>query len=298
MALYRCGGGSGSAPVLISKNISENGTYNAQDDSADGYSSVTVGVSGGYVVMNTATWDTKTFMQKKAQGLTLIKDNSVQSDGTWVDLSNAAVEIIKEFFSDSQETIAMQPQNIYHLIYMQGMWSRGSDHDSTVISHSNITYDSVDTGSINAYYSGFNNKLVTILHDVTVGNNASITIARGYSGVTDGGGVFAIPFDSTCELIGEHFGSNTDTITTTDDYDYVLFISNKWNYNGSSNGVYTISDGTLTQIGKETISYAGSSSYAMAVYSNVPTGTTITLGNGLTNVQDSVVAIGIKEAQS
>ena len=33
----------------------------------------------------------------------------------------------------------------------------------------------------------------------------------------------------------------------------------------------------------------------IAIYENVPTGTTITLGNGKSGVQDSVVAIGIKE---
>lgn len=40
------GGGGGSA-VLVSKTITENGTYNASDDNADGYSDVTVNVSGG-----------------------------------------------------------------------------------------------------------------------------------------------------------------------------------------------------------------------------------------------------------
>lgn len=39
--------GGGSSPVLITKNITANGTYNASSDSADGYSSVTVNVSGG-----------------------------------------------------------------------------------------------------------------------------------------------------------------------------------------------------------------------------------------------------------
>lgn len=34
-------------PVLVTKSITANGTYNAEDDSADGYSSVTVNVSGG-----------------------------------------------------------------------------------------------------------------------------------------------------------------------------------------------------------------------------------------------------------
>ena len=37
----------GSAPTLVTKSITQNGTYNASSDSADGYSSVTVNVSGG-----------------------------------------------------------------------------------------------------------------------------------------------------------------------------------------------------------------------------------------------------------
>ena len=43
-------GGGGS--TLITKTITVNGTYDAEDDGADGYSSVTVNVSGG------VTWDT------------------------------------------------------------------------------------------------------------------------------------------------------------------------------------------------------------------------------------------------
>lgn len=38
---------TGSTPTLITKNITQNGTYNASSDNADGYSSVTVNVSGG-----------------------------------------------------------------------------------------------------------------------------------------------------------------------------------------------------------------------------------------------------------
>lgn len=37
----------GAAPVLIEKTITENGTYNALSDNADGYSSVTVNVPSG-----------------------------------------------------------------------------------------------------------------------------------------------------------------------------------------------------------------------------------------------------------
>ena len=42
----KAGGGGGEAPVLIDKTITENGTYNAADDGADGYKSVTAYVSG------------------------------------------------------------------------------------------------------------------------------------------------------------------------------------------------------------------------------------------------------------
>ena len=48
MAMYPClVGGGGSQPVLITKNITQNGTYNASADNADGYSQVKVEVSGG-----------------------------------------------------------------------------------------------------------------------------------------------------------------------------------------------------------------------------------------------------------
>lgn len=39
--------GNASTPTLITKSITQNGTYNASSDNADGYSSVTVNVSGG-----------------------------------------------------------------------------------------------------------------------------------------------------------------------------------------------------------------------------------------------------------
>lgn len=42
------GGGGGSEPVLISKSISENGIYDASDDNANGYSSVSVSVPNTY----------------------------------------------------------------------------------------------------------------------------------------------------------------------------------------------------------------------------------------------------------
>lgn len=42
--------------VLTTKSITASGTYDASDDDADGYSSVTVNVSGGGLVYETGTW--------------------------------------------------------------------------------------------------------------------------------------------------------------------------------------------------------------------------------------------------
>lgn len=44
--------GGGAAPTLITKNISANGTYTASDDSADGYSSVSVDVPNSYTAQD------------------------------------------------------------------------------------------------------------------------------------------------------------------------------------------------------------------------------------------------------
>lgn len=43
------GGGGGGSAVLINKNISANGTYNASSDNADGYKKVVVSVPNSYV---------------------------------------------------------------------------------------------------------------------------------------------------------------------------------------------------------------------------------------------------------
>ena len=62
------GGGGGSA-TLITKNITANGTYSASDDSADGYSEVTVNVSGGGgSSMNTQTAQSTTRRNNTALG--------------------------------------------------------------------------------------------------------------------------------------------------------------------------------------------------------------------------------------
>lgn len=45
--IIKVGGGGGGSSVIVSKTITQNGTYNASADSADGYNPVIVNVSGG-----------------------------------------------------------------------------------------------------------------------------------------------------------------------------------------------------------------------------------------------------------
>lgn len=45
--IIKVGGGGGGSSVIVSKTITQNGTYNASADSADGYNPVVVNVSGG-----------------------------------------------------------------------------------------------------------------------------------------------------------------------------------------------------------------------------------------------------------
>ncbi len=83
---------------------------------------------------------------------------------------------------------------------------------------------------------------------------------------------------------------------TNSDYDYVLIMATKWRYGQtSSNGTYSISSGTLVQNGDMTITIDGADKSALALYSDVRSGTTITLGNLLNGSKDSVVVMGINE---
>ena len=62
MAFYKCDLSTPPIPpVLITKTITQNGTYNASSDSADGYSEVTVNVSGGGLNTNTVIINSTTY---------------------------------------------------------------------------------------------------------------------------------------------------------------------------------------------------------------------------------------------
>ena len=70
------GSGGGGEATLITKVITSNDTYDASDDDADGYSSVTVNVAQDVEIITRSDWNALTTAQKQAKGLVAIQDAS------------------------------------------------------------------------------------------------------------------------------------------------------------------------------------------------------------------------------
>ena len=83
---------TGTTPTLITKSITQNGTYNASSDSADGYSSVTVNVSGGgsmntstnFAISNNDYTLTFSNIQSAPNAFILLYDNDPNNYGLWI----------------------------------------------------------------------------------------------------------------------------------------------------------------------------------------------------------------------
>ena len=74
---------TGTTPTLTTKNITQNGTYNASSDNADGYSSVTVNVSGGSGVGITREVSANGVYQMPASNFTFSLPNNATNVGDY-----------------------------------------------------------------------------------------------------------------------------------------------------------------------------------------------------------------------
>ena len=94
------GTGSGGGGILISKTITENGTYNASSDNADGYSSVIVKVGEPTPRVLTNSWDfTTKSLVDSVGGLTATASNSptINESGITITGSNQYVTLPVKF---------------------------------------------------------------------------------------------------------------------------------------------------------------------------------------------------------
>lgn len=111
-------GGGGGTPTLIEKTITENGTYNAADDNADGYSKVVVDVAGkpALVPWSTGTDDEIVAMVNGYYDgkLTIDEIKSVWSFGDCRSVNLSAMEAVYVGESHRAQTVELQILDFEH----------------------------------------------------------------------------------------------------------------------------------------------------------------------------------------
>ena len=156
------GTASGGGATLITKSITANGTYNASSDNADGYSSVTVNVSGGGggLEYETGTWTPTS--NTYAHAISLAKTHST---APWFYIIWDATDS----YSDTTNTIYgacywnyHQLTGVYNYVsstsYRYGYVTnayRGSSATAISSNSININYPYTDQGASNTQYSRY-----------------------------------------------------------------------------------------------------------------------------------------------
>lgn len=92
---YFASGGGGYTPTLITKTITENGTYSAEDDNADGYSEVTVEVPTGCPTITMTDYNNLT-PEQKANGDYYISDYSASITRDFPYTASSIVAVAKK----------------------------------------------------------------------------------------------------------------------------------------------------------------------------------------------------------
>lgn len=154
--------GGGGESVLIEKTITANGTYLAEDDNADGYSSVTVNVSGGG---SSPTLQSKTVSYTPSE---TAQSATVTSDSGYDGLSSVAVSVgaISSTYVGSgvtrQTSKTVTPTETTQTAVASGVYTTGA----------------VTVGAISSTYvgSGINQNDST---DLTA-SGATVTVPAGY----------------------------------------------------------------------------------------------------------------------
>lgn len=138
MAFYEMLPGAGTTPItptLITKTITENGTYSAEDDGADGYSEVTVNVPTGgeeipFTHVFTAGTATDQYYTPDEDGIYLVVGIRDQSIGCSIDLPDGGTTILSSVLLSNRAQMKVVSvtagQRIHLYLYdsshMRGGW--------------------------------------------------------------------------------------------------------------------------------------------------------------------------------
>ena len=190
------------APDLTTKSITENGTYNASSDNADGYSQVTVNVPTTPIISET-DWNNLTDAQKRTYGLVIIQQaNSGYKRGLYV---NGADYPVLEEYSDvlttglSLDVLVNTTYTIECCFYALGYVNDGHVMGTTTGNHRNFhltTYNNM------WYFEGdvgkSDNQLYPVAGgmDITFRQEGDTAYMNGNSvgsiGLVDGGTSYAL----------------------------------------------------------------------------------------------------------
>ena len=229
--------------VMTTKNITQNGTYDATSEGYSGYETVTVNVSGGgpsVELMTRSDWDTLTTAQKQAKGLVAIQDaNSgyVRGElvngadyvpvGIYIPNSNSNKVTCEAFYDNFDTSTATWGNGNTPIQY------REPNNKPTKDTQTNeIVCNAYQNGVVPYVNMGDKNKDFTVYfigRISTAGSSGARLISCMYQQLS-GYGIVVYLNDSTSNLEISKWG---DSITTTFPYNQTVIIAIK-NTNTSS----------------------------------------------------------------
>lgn len=183
------GGGSGGSATLITKSITQNGTYSAQDDNADGYSEVEVDVAGSEI-------DKVYFQATSTRGATPLtitlletanKTSHIKLTGSvWAPSIPTGYTATTGTISNNSFTTTETSE--YHWDYVQEFDITCGDNNAVIVYNGELNFKS--EVSLDVYHI-YNLASKTITQNGTY--NASADSADGYNpvivNVSGGGGI-------------------------------------------------------------------------------------------------------------
>lgn len=159
--------GGGSA-TLISKTITQNGTYDAADDSADGYSDVTVNVSSGSSLI--ADWDFKSSLTDSINSLAATLTGATRdSNGVSITGATNAINFLNRIKANARTyeikigSMTLDSLANHHRFFMP-VYNRGLIYRST--GYWSFYNGSWATDSTIASYDYFANSTMKIIIDI------------------------------------------------------------------------------------------------------------------------------------
>ena len=166
-AVYRSSGTVTPVPVvptLITKSITENGTYSAEDDDADGYSSVTVSVSGGSSFVPTFSETLIADNSSHASSFTLSEDygNYDMVKIVWYESASSSgflyttPDILDEIFTISTRVCINKPDTNTYVCYSKNglTWTRTNNINIDVHEIYGVTFTNCSMTATDLYKRG------------------------------------------------------------------------------------------------------------------------------------------------